>query len=1672
MNTPGSSRGAYTSPGRDGGSNGFSQCPSPRTSPRKAGERLAVFIPCPKSVWLSATCDAASVCDEDGNIEFLVDDPSLGEGVIERRLLKVDIRSLPLHNLNVGHNGVEDMCDLGFLHEASILNNLQRRFENKLPYTRSGDICIAVNPYQWLDIYTQSSMQSYSKKLRHELPPHVFATSAEAYRGLRDRNRNQSILVSGESGAGKTETVKIMLNMLAHVATPASAGASSETPSSSIVQKIISANPLLESFGNAKTARNDNSSRFGKFTELQFERSSSAPLVGSKCTTYLLEKSRVVIQNDLHERNYHVFYQLLAHKAQRPRVSESPKLSPKNFKYMNLGDLKTNSIEGKSDTEHYQITLNALKLLGVSSELCYKMEDILMGILHFGEYEFERHGQDELRVSPQDKHLHHERLIEMFGLQDDIDAFHSEITTRTVKAEGKSIAVPLSPEQAYTGKDALAKEIYARLFQWLVLVINFTTSKSLDVGCTAAAGSGEDEEDMSSGFGSTSLPVSRTPQPPAACGTIALLDIFGFESFKINRFEQLCINYANEKLQQKFCLDCFRTVQQEYRDEGLEWEAIPFHDNCDTLFMLEGGDGSGNSIVGILNEECMLGARGSDEAFLSKIKNAFGGGRGNAVANKAFSLNVKTSDSFTVHHYAGRVEYNVSLFVEKNRDAFPLEVHAVLARCRNPLLATLFGPNGHFFAGSLTHDLLNQLDRVSIASVLLLHGDVIPEKGESVTAAAAAVPRMRPAALQPRMKPTTNLRRQSFLTAETVTSKFKSQLAQLLDTLGKTQCQYVRCIKPNVNKSAKEYNLPMVVSQLRSAGMIEAIRISRAAFPYRTTHEEFLVRFKSLRSESWLASQGVDTRSQAGALLLDILRRDPIPMEDDYLHVLSSHVTPNNGKGTNLWELGLSKLYFTSGILEHLESLRSTLVHNTICRVQAIYRGSRARNHYRTLRMTTIRVQAYMRCALAVRFFQNCRGMVGKVQAVYRGWKSRTFSHTLRLNRAACKIASAYRMSSQHRYYTRTLLPACRLIQRRLRMRYVKKTYVLLRDKARHKADLTNRLTTQADEIAFLRQDNARICAENAELRLALDMATQISSEKMCIPMIDASTESIKTETSHAYTNTSPRPLETNIGVSTFTQTDMSSVPVIEVEAHSSQHEQLTALREAFERETQNDRKHAAALVKDAEALMCRAEEAAKTAGISLTESSTSPPVKDITPSTPLAEVPIKAALNSDSKIVSPSPRIHKQDVKDMLRLMEAGAGLSCTIYAVQKKGGSLVGKPAVLKKRADGAYEGGGRIDCEVRTPMQPSANGYTGVTGSTPKKNSSGPVTAYHPAAAPSIKVLRFGVADVLQVRRGRCGLIQLPRAVSDGLCLVVTVRDKGELNFVLDSKARCEIAYVAFHYLMQRCGSNPKHSPSPVRSPMPTIRHTPGRGKGLNIATDGLISPTRSISFRSPLMERAQEHGRGSVSSGSASTGKQIMPPAPPVLPYGTPLHSSSPFKDKENTPRTSEHGSNLRHSDKDGLSFTDTGVRKALRQADDIIASETQKVLSISKRGWVTKADSLVAGLSTPHWQRRFCMLERESRLLKFSQSELAEHYPSQVRSMVSLHPSTTTLKVVKGGGGSSGITSYFSGGNHLLEIHNSSTASAGEDTVLKLQFESMDELGGWVNAIEDVIAGVR
>jgi myosin-5 len=522
-----------------------------------------VFIPDDEHIWV-----AAELLFEDrdsGMVEVKVEDDEIGDGgstskassgsskknrVIQ--LSKYNLDSLPLQNLDLPKEGVPDMCSLSYLHEASILDNLKRRFKHKFPYTYTGEICIAMNPYQWLQIYTPQLRESYSTTLRHQMEPHVYATSAAAYNvGLVKRGKNQSILVSGESGAGKTETVKILMNHLASIAS---------RKGEETIDKLLKANPLLESFGNAKTARNDNSSRFGKFSQLQFDPQNI--LVGSRCITYLLEKSRVVGQSSAQERNYHVLYQLLAAQdAEGEQSKQRLWLEDKSctdFKYMCEGDTETDHIEGVSDADRYSLTMEALQLLGVSGDLRVMLERALAGVLYLGEVtmgEVDGHS-DQCFIHMDDEDVMEyesstdtvttrnsvERCCDLLGLGVDGSAFSAAVASRTLDVEGKVLSVPLNVEQGMSGRDALAKELYERIFQWLVLVINFNTSYR--------------SSDNKSGNKASKAKRS-------AMSTISLLDIFGFESFGTNRFEQLCINYANEKLQQKFTMDVFKTVQEE-----------------------------------------------------------------------------------------------------------------------------------------------------------------------------------------------------------------------------------------------------------------------------------------------------------------------------------------------------------------------------------------------------------------------------------------------------------------------------------------------------------------------------------------------------------------------------------------------------------------------------------------------------------------------------------------------------------------------------------------------------------------------------------------------------------------------------------------------------------------------------------------------------------------------------------------------------------------------------------------------------------------------------------------------------------------------------------------------------------------------------------------------------
>ena len=561
-----------------------------------------------------------------------------------------------MQNVNVHGEQVVmgDMCDLPCLHEASILYNIKALYEKCAPYSRVGDIIIAVNPFHWIkDLYSNSTRNMYKNLISNEihrqnLAPHVYEVGALAYRGLAFHGENQSILVSGESGAGKTETVKIIMAQLAAIEND------EYLSYSDVVKKVLDANPLLEAFGNAKTVRNDNSSRFGKYLQLQFDvedattaaykgkRVPSCILVGSFCETFLLEKTRVVLHEPM-ERSYHIFYQLLS-------ASESMKAeiwdglcgtNCSSFRY--IGETATNIIEGKSDEERWKETVDALSLIGVRGENFKMLMQAICIVLQLGNLTFavDPSNDDGSIISSKTELV---KLSSLMGV--DYSIIEKALTYRTVHAAKECYNVPLRVKAAKDGTDALAKEIYDRVFHWLVMNINAATSG----------------ESMSKQIG--------------------LLDIFGFETFEINMFEQFCINYANEKLQKHYNLNTFTSVQEEYEFEGIELPDVMCVDNSQVLELIEGRYG----ILSLLNEECIR-PNGNDSSLVLKI----------CALNKDIECLVKeplhSNTQFAVVHYAGSVVYETTSFCTKNTDCIPNDLTECALLSTNAILQSEFVRN-------------------------------------------------------------------------------------------------------------------------------------------------------------------------------------------------------------------------------------------------------------------------------------------------------------------------------------------------------------------------------------------------------------------------------------------------------------------------------------------------------------------------------------------------------------------------------------------------------------------------------------------------------------------------------------------------------------------------------------------------------------------------------------------------------------------------------------------------------------------------------------------------------------------------------------------------------------------------------------------------------------------
>ncbi|KAJ6486678.1 P-loop containing nucleoside triphosphate hydrolase protein [Mycena sanguinolenta] len=708
-----------------------------------------------------------------------------------------EFRTVPLYALSKMNppkfDRVEDIADLTFLNEASVVHNLRLRFGSGAIYTYSGLFLVAINPYQSLPLYSDAIVQQYRSKRRDENPPHIFAVAERAWVNMGDERENQSILITGESGAGKTESTKKVIQYLAAIATDVHASHSRSptigstlprsdsfrrghtlSPSVSsgsgsqlltargrlglLERQILQANPILEAFGNAQTQRNNNSSRFGKFVRITFAPDGS--IAGANIDWYLLEKSRVVFRSEA-ERSFHVFYQLMAGGG---ALKENLLLGGEveDYEYLNKS---RREVDGVDDKEEWAALKSALDTVGFTSAEQFDLFRIVAAILHIGNIAITATRADDA-VMPDPSQA--ERVCHLLGVP--VAEFTRAVLRPRTLAGREWVSQARTQKQALEELGSLCKTLYEKSFGAIVDRINLALDR-----------------------------------PSSKSTFIGVLDIAGFEIFDINAYEQLLINYTNEKLQQFFNYHMFVLEQEEYTREGIEWEYRNFGLDLQPTIDLIEASGSVIGILSCLDEECIM-PRATDLTFTNKLHGLWAGGQDEEHPHPGRTKYEPTrfDQGFIIHHYAARVEYRTDGWLEKNKDPLNDNLTRVLAASSDRYVASLFA------------------DYADVPSTPSSQGS------GSVFLNAGKKRAMKKGAFR------------------TVAQRHKEQLSSLMSQLQATQPHFVRCIVPNSNKKPGRMDIPLVLDQLRCNGVLEGIRIARLGYPNRLPFVEFRQRYEVL----------------------------------------------------------------------------------------------------------------------------------------------------------------------------------------------------------------------------------------------------------------------------------------------------------------------------------------------------------------------------------------------------------------------------------------------------------------------------------------------------------------------------------------------------------------------------------------------------------------------------------------------------------------------------------------------------------------------------------------------------------------------------------------------------------------------------------------------------------
>lgn len=841
---------------------------------------------------------------------------------------------------------------------------------------------------------------------------------------LRDK-KNQTVVVSGESGAGKTVSAKYIMRYFATRESPDNPGGRSKRGAeamSKTEEQILATNPIMEAFGNAKTTRNDNSSRFGKYIEIMFDEETN--IIGAKIRTYLLERSRLVFQ-PLKERNYHIFYQLVAGASDKDR-QELHLLPIEQFEYLNQGNAPT--IDGVDDKAEYEATKKSLSTIGVTDEQQSAIFKLLAGLLHLGNVKITASRNDGV-LAPTEPSL--ELACGILGVQ--AEDFSRWIVKKQLVTRGEKITSNLSQAQAIVVRDSVAKFIYSSLFDWLVDIINHSLA--------------------------TEEVLSRVKS------FIGVLDIYGFEHFAKNSFEQFCINYANEKLQQEFNQHVFKLEQEEYLREQIDWTFIDFSDNQPCIDLIEGKLG----ILSLLDEESRL-PMGSDEQFVTKLHHNYASNKHNFYKKPRFG-----KSAFTVCHYAIDVTYESEGFIEKNRDTVPDEHMAVLRASNNEFLKTVLD------AASA----VREKDVASSSS-----SSVKPAGGRKIGVAVNRKP--------------------------TLGGIFRSSLIELMSTINNTDVHYIRCIKPNEAKEAWKFEGPMVLSQLRACGVLETVRISCAGYPTRWTYEEFALRYYMLvQSDQWTS----EIRDMADAILKKALGTSTSKGMDKYqlgltkiffragmLAFLENLRTNRLNDCAIMIQKNLRAKYYRARYLEARES---------VIRTQSAIRAWKARKQAQELRTTraAITIQRVWRGQKQRKSFLRIRNDMVLFESAAKGYLRRKQIMETRLGNAALTIQRAWRSRRQLRSW-RQYRKKVVLIQSLWRGRSARRGYKKVREEARDLKQISYKLENKVVELTqslgSMKQQNKSLTSqvENYE--------GQIKAWKNRHNALEARTKELQTEANQA----------------------------------------------------------------------------------------------------------------------------------------------------------------------------------------------------------------------------------------------------------------------------------------------------------------------------------------------------------------------------------------------------------------------------------------------------------------------------------------------------------------------------------------------------------------------------